>query len=890
MKKIVLLGFVVVMFGLMACNASAFNFYGYTKNVTGGPLNNTNVSMEVYLQGGGGPPTLITTFNATSDATGLFNVSNITSNDSYSYKPVVRHYNGTDADYVSQSLPDLPYDMMEMGELDNITFYLREGGTINITAVNSTGGSVNFSYMIKDTKLGYPIAENFDSMLPSALIYVPADRNYSIMLYPDMSFPISYDLNNLSNYTGNHADIIFNTSEQWRRVSGNMNLSDGTTNFDNITIINFIYEVGMISQDHPAPYNISAWNDQTDFFNMTTGYYNITLPGSAMTAKFMMFALAQKGSSYYGAFRNISLDYSNTPVTDWNFNLTELLGDEANITVEKAMQGEMENITFTLKKVSFQLQNASGSAISASAFTETEVDYTSLTDGASFKWMQDVSADDGGILKLILLDGVGVKKMNIYSQQYAPKKTSFTASQLNAGSIGINLSSGQDMGKGIDEEGFSDLFIDMIKSDAACDVPDYNKSACSLFPQGGEMNMSGGDFNPFKIVLGGGKISFVMRKDSNNITVHYKNVDMLASGPPDALFDESANETEAGSNLEMAWRFGSMGPEIYDEVLIGIPLGDEVDYAAPISVLLENLYNENWNVIWNVNTNGTPNASSDLPTDYQDFNLSWFNKTTNGMPCSQSDNTLQCYVNNETGIVWLTIPHFSGIGTTVQSVTRGNVTMEADAANYNCTENCLVYINITNQNYTIAQSLHNITISTLDINNNIANISVYWYNNSAAGFDLHDSFIGNGTNSTNQSDYNITRYNGSATTRHRYRLNITKSANPGTSLNITYNITDLFALTLSLSLNCVESWTYSGWTTCSGGTQTRTGTDANSCGTTTDRGALSQTCTAASSGGGGGSPTSASLSSTTPLKKTLGQYGVHYFKVKGDANSHKLRI
>jgi len=41
---------------------------------------------------------------------------------------------------------------------------------------------------------------------------------------------------------------------------------------------------------------------------------------------------------------------------------------------------------------------------------------------------------------------------------------------------------------------------------------------------------------------------------------------------------------------------------------------------------------------------------------------------------------------------------------------------------------------------------------------------------------------------------------------------------------------------------CTESWTCGGWSACSGGTQTRTCTDANACGTTTSRPVLSQSC------------------------------------------------
>lgn len=48
---------------------------------------------------------------------------------------------------------------------------------------------------------------------------------------------------------------------------------------------------------------------------------------------------------------------------------------------------------------------------------------------------------------------------------------------------------------------------------------------------------------------------------------------------------------------------------------------------------------------------------------------------------------------------------------------------------------------------------------------------------------------------------------------------------------------------------CTESWTYGSWGTCSGGQQTRTATDSNDCGTTSNRQTLSRTC-----GGSGCTP------------------------------------
>ena len=66
------------------------------------------------------------------------------------------------------------------------------------------------------------------------------------------------------------------------------------------------------------------------------------------------------------------------------------------------------------------------------------------------------------------------------------------------------------------------------------------------------------------------------------------------------------------------------------------------------------------------------------------------------------------------------------------------------------------------------------------------------------------------------------------------------------SSNTTVKITGLTHS--GISQICTEDWSYSSWSTCSGGTQTRTATDSNSCGTTNTRESLTQTCTSTSSG------------------------------------------
>ena len=61
---------------------------------------------------------------------------------------------------------------------------------------------------------------------------------------------------------------------------------------------------------------------------------------------------------------------------------------------------------------------------------------------------------------------------------------------------------------------------------------------------------------------------------------------------------------------------------------------------------------------------------------------------------------------------------------------------------------------------------------------------------------------------------------------------------------------DFYFIDMALN-DCTESWSCGSWSSCVGGTQTRTCTDANSCGTITSRPALSQSCTENSGGGSG---------------------------------------
>ena len=643
-----------------------FDFYGVTKYPNGTKMNNTNVTIEVYQMAPNQPPSLLDSFTDISDENGTFNVTNITYYHTLFYKPIVRHFNGTLVDYIGPSLPMLP--AMEFHNLGSVNFYLKEGATLNITAVNATGSSKTFNYMIKDTKLGYPVAEHFVSnpnlAVNQTIVYVPADRNYSIMIYPFDSFPMSFDLNNLSNYTApKKVDIQFNCSQEWKFVTGYAKYN-GSANFTNLTIITYLFEPGnMISKDHPLPLNMGLWRGPptNDTINATTGFFNITLPATPGGMKLLLFANAEKNGTYYGNFRNITLTIGGNDTTNFNFTLHKLIGSNSILSVEKAGQ-EKETVNISTKESSFKLTN--GTIPVKNAHIEVRLDYTDI-NGSEFTFMADVSPDSNGTFKLPLLNH-SIERINIFSPDFAPKKLSLKANDLATQPVTITLKTFRP--EGIGNQTFEDIYIDMIRNTPECDVP-YPSENCSLMPS---ENIS--EFNPLGVVMSGAKMSFRMKKVSNNITVHYVNVDLFASGPPDAVFDSNSSDTK-GDTFAQVWRFGSEGPEIYDYVIIGIPYKEAsqsqtgFNESADINLSIPYLYDDNWNVIWNQSAgdNTTNISNNDTLKDFRDYLNSEYEAYLNGtkVTCNESDVNLTaglCYKDTTNNMLWFRIPHFSGIG------------------------------------------------------------------------------------------------------------------------------------------------------------------------------------------------------------------------------------
>ena len=689
-------------------STQSFKFNGTARDEEGNALNNSVVNITIRNMQGWG----VVGYSAgTTNASGWFNFNVPLNGESlqtqmgWIYEPTIIHRNaanGSFVDFRSKVIPAFPFMVVQM--LAGTNFYLAPAGTINITAVNDTGQFIPFNYQVKDTKLGYPIAMNFQTPATEVVVYVPRNRNYSIMIYPNQNMPVSFSWNNFSSL--NSYNISYNSSYNattktlhkrfqittslprvWGYInfSGIMNTS-GIISWTNFTVIPYLLEPGnMLHAEYgDLPYNLSSSQQvgRTDVYNLTTGYYNISLPATLESSTIILFAVAQNGTNYYGGFRNISLAYGGA---DSNINFAQmggLVGGSSFVDMGRIDGGA--NINISMNKKTFELANGSGQIIgNLSAHVEVTVDYSSL-GAIEFTWMTDIDQSSPVSRFLVpLLNNTGIKELNVYanggggagdSDQYAPKRMTYTSAQIVSNAT-INITISDFNPRDIDNAVSSgQISMELFISNSTCDVPnppgEGSGGACSL---GGSKTMNTSDangFNPMQAIMGGGKISF--RMGTGNITVHYVNVDLLASGPPDALFDRSTSNTTTSTSFDAAVRFGSGGPTIYDYVLVSIPYTEGSDTvtglneSADVNMSVPVLYDDSWNVIWNATLNGTNGAAlAGNNSHYSTYQNQW--QTLMGQNnCTTNVNVLNstnpCFIDKTNNKIWVRLPHFSGTG------------------------------------------------------------------------------------------------------------------------------------------------------------------------------------------------------------------------------------
>lgn len=792
-KKEILFLVSAMFLALFSLNfASAWLLNGTTYDSNGYILNGTNITVNVMYAPGGTPPTYYAPNTTISAVNGDFSL-NVTDNETWMYQISMVHKNLTAAatqgvDAVGSILPYFPYQQVSRNITD-VKFYLKPASTINITAINSSGGRASFNWQVKDTSLGYTIASNWTGNGElEALVYVPRDRNYSIVIFPQNSIPLSFSWTNASSYTSyavpnadgqtpNDGTSVlayfnattrafkkqFNTTQGLMRLSGFLNTTlVGYSSWDEFTIVPYMLEPGnmLFITDNPystLPYNTSAWravspaSGISDIYNLNNGTFNITLPGPAESETILLYVSARNGSHYFGGFQNISVSYASNAVLQ-NLTLYGLLGSTlANITMNDAGNASSWGSSAaamsswkripTMKNTFTFINSTSNLTITLPTEThaETIVDYSNYN--ARQITFTTSTSSGSSTFALPLLNVTGIKEINVFSQSFAPKRvgTKTAAQILSDSNIGLSTFSPQ----AFDGTAGSSITMDLYISNSSCDVPNPNSNCKAVTSS----DMS--SFNPLSAIIGGGKLSF--RMGIGDVLVHYVNVDMLASGPPDAKFENNnvINASVSGGGFAKLMRFGSQGPTIYDYVLVSMPYAVEGPNAlkdnVPVNMSIPILYDENWNVFWNTTANGT--SSSDLAGNDSHYSArqgEWGNLTQTQVCTTNSTKmnaTQPCYIDAINKRIWVRLPSFSGAGPEVigtTSTTRYTTneigiaylsSTTSDAIFTNMTE---IYINVTSNLTTFVNltlKLFNGTIAggvMLNLTINSTDPTAYW--------------------------------------------------------------------------------------------------------------------------------------------------------------------
>ena len=509
-----------------------------------------------------------------------------------------------------------------------------------------------------------------------------ADKRYTMMDVKKFIDP-DYIQENMDEATRT-VNITLNMTDEVRRVSGYVNLSDGTDSFDNISVMYYTFD-GVNELEPKGNHDIfSHVNDShphlQDQYNASEGFFNISIGHpSAYDQSYMLFISAynETDEQHYGAIKKVTLEKDGGPVTGFNTTLEPLLGENSGF--EYGPDEKDFVMDTTLKK--FQFVDSDENLIEdlGGYHIEIVMNYSKIWDDSdTFKWVKfpqkDIAANaENDSFELPVFGGEGAYA-NVFvhkeGENYAPRRVHLTESKLKSNeTLNITIYSDEEEMDGL-LSGFSEeVTISVFKGDTA-DM--LNVDEDDIMASGSPHNMQ--FYNRLLSILGG-NISFRMHHEESGMVVHYSNVDASLFGAPDARFGTDAFDfSEDDDIFKSLWKFGSTGPDIYDRVLIGLAYNDSG--SSNVTINFTHLYDEKegkFISVWNASEGGVSDITSDNEnlshfTTYVDSKYeSYINGS--GVQCSFEDNELEeglCHVDVTEGLAWFEIPHFSGVGVQTQ--------------------------------------------------------------------------------------------------------------------------------------------------------------------------------------------------------------------------------
>ncbi len=548
---------------------------------------------------------------------------------------------------------------------------------------------------------------------------LPLDRNYTIILYsltgesPPRSVDIINPASNSSiNLTARSlasptyvVGVTMNFTTSYVNVSGYIftpgNGTNGNApviNITNLTAIPYISnEFAPVAAYHRL-IGVSgagayvAWRlEHAPTINRsisgrvyTSYYYNISLP-----AGMSWLVLASGGNktpmeypwtaSHIG-ITNITV---NTTVVDYmqgiNFTMRPVYSPtrvDSNFTGNGSNSLPV-NATQTLLQV---VSGTSNATVAGLSFLDIELK-TNNTQAKSqiitTRFIVETDAQGLAAFPFFVNESATVR---VYSARYAPREFLLTTANL-AANASINLTmtefrpsrpgpAGAEHRGTVSGAGLEDVRFQIMGSNATCDTITSLSTAGCVLQSGSTIR----DINPFLGQLYGNRISLRL-KTSNGINIHFRSVDMVASGMPDMSSDIQPQELSSTAHANRVFRLGSFAPKNYQEVLVGIPYSTEasqdnsIDDGEDVNLTIPVLYDQNWNVVWNVSVNGTPLQSSAAfnSTGFGDWNISMISNGTDGaggVICSNETGTFgnACLLNKTEKMIWIRLPHFTGGG------------------------------------------------------------------------------------------------------------------------------------------------------------------------------------------------------------------------------------
>ncbi len=675
---------------------SNFEFSGYIKNETGGFQENANVSMYQMNFGLNGALNEALESSVLTNSNGHFDFGWL-NGSSEMYKIKILYFENqtaqTNISKISSSLPDFPKEIfytmpsppgmpvfMRPPSLNGTTFYLEPAAMLRITAKNETD-SQRFGYEVMSQSNGFPIESGFQSSVLQKDVYVPLNRDYTVMVLRDPSaFGFSplcdgdfmndslcptppKSVSSISPTTaGEIIDIQFNLTTNEYQLYGCIDVTGNETNVTNITSImpKLLPWEGFVPPVKADDGGINLIDiEQLNYGDARCpgelAWYNISLIDGTYLIEMYGANGSEDDSGYYvGAFQNLTFNNH----TEFNITLRPLYGNYA-------AEGDVNT-----SKIKFNIVNSSGAAVTQDT-PHVELYFKHSTYGELHYIVNSLT---NGVFYAPMIEGA-TGSIRLFPNQAPPIEKTLNLSNASI-NIEIITMQGGDAGMRkvnasgqIEEMNVTDIPMKMrfLRNTGSCNVLDAPESCVVT-------SMNATDFNPLQALVAG-RINMEMTLISSGVRILFYNFDMFSAKQPpmnSIMNDNSSSSSSSSGLLEEVWEFGSFAPSnVYDYAVIRIPYIDTVvDDSADINLSIPMLYDEDWNVIWNKTRGDTDLNLSDEYIDYNNTDLYRDFLSEAGVNCNKTSNDLSvnpCYINTTSNYLFMKIPHFSGVAPSISA-------------------------------------------------------------------------------------------------------------------------------------------------------------------------------------------------------------------------------